>query len=198
MQPGVHAVTPHRWIFALAIALGALGSPLGAIADVPAAELSRLKGGELLIEEVPVAEGGSVGARLFVAAPPTVARQVMWRHEDYPAWMPKCKWVKVHARKGTLHVVEIAGGQGPVTVAYTMERRLEPGRISWKTLAGDVRKNDGYWVFEPAPGGTLMTYRVHVVPHGPVPGKVVAFLQKQALPEMLKAVRQRIEAEARG
>lgn len=166
-------------------------------AAVAPAELNRLKGGELQIEEVSVAEGGAVEARLFAAAPPAVARQVMWRHEEYPAFMPKCKWVKVHARQGNVHVVEMAGGQGPVTVAYTMERRLEPDRITWKTLKGDVRRNEGHWIFEPAPGGTVMTYRVHVVPHGPVPGKVVAFLQKQALPEMLKAVKARIEAAGR-
>lgn len=168
-----------------------------AVAAVPGPELARMKAGELLIEDKAVAEGGAVEARLFVAASPAVAKAVMWRHEDYPDWMPKCKWVKVHERRGNLHVVEMAGGQGPVTVAYTMERKLEPSGITWKTLKGDVKRNEGFWTFEPAAGGTVLTYHVHVVPHGPVPGKVVAFLQKQALPDMLKAVRGRIEAEAK-
>lgn len=195
MQVGAPVVTSSRWFLVCALLFGAFAP--SAVAAVPAAEMSRLKAGEFEIEEVPVSEGGAVEARLFVAAPPAVARQVMWKHEDYPQFMPRCKWVKVHERKGNVHVVEIAGGQGPVTVSYTMERRLEPDRITWKTLKGDVRRNDGFWRFEAVPGGTLLTYHIQVVPHGPVPGKVVAFLQKQALPEMLKAVRTRIEDEAR-
>jgi uncharacterized membrane protein len=190
-------MTWARGVLALCILGLALTAPAPALGAATAAELTRMKAGELLIEDVEVPEGGAVEARLFVAAPPALAKAVMWRHEDYPAWMPKCKWVKVHERRGNVHVVEMAGGQGPVTVTYTMERKLEPTGISWKTLKGDVKRNDGFWIFEPAPGGTLLTYHVHVVPHGPVPGKVVAFLQKQALPDMLKAVRQRIESEAR-
>jgi hypothetical protein len=77
------------------------------------------------------------------------------------------------------------------------DRLLEPNRISWKSVRGDVKRNDGSWSLEPVAGGTVVTYQVHVVPHGPVPGYVVAYLQKQALPGLIKAIRDRIEATAR-
>lgn len=159
-------------------------------------DLHALRRGQIEIREVPVSEGGSVRARLFVRAPVAVARSVLWAHERYPEFMPHSQTVRVLERRGDVHLVEMKGGQGPVSVAYTMERRLEPGRIVWKTLSGDVKRNDGAWSFQEVEGGTLLTYEVHVVPDAPVPGKVVAFLQQQALPGMLEAVRTRIEQKA--
>lgn len=159
-------------------------------------ELDDLRQGAIAVEEVPVSEGGAVRAQLFVAAPPEVARDVLWAHERYPEFMPHSRTVKVLERRGNVHLVEMAGGKGPVNVSYRMERRLEPRRITWKTISGDVKRNEGHWAFDASEGGTLLTYQVHVVPNAPVPGKVVAFLQQQALPGMLEAVRKRIEQEA--
>lgn len=169
-----------------------------ALAQAPAfawtaAEVERLRAGEQLSVEVPVKEGGAVRAAIFVAAPLATVRRVLWAHERYPEFVPHNRTVRMLERHGNRHVVEMVGGQGPVTVAYVAERVLEADRITWRSLSGDVRRNDGYWAFEPVPGGTLVTYQVHLVPNGPVPGHVVAFLQKQALPGLLKAVKKRIE-----
>lgn len=156
--------------------------------------LARLKSGEPIVADVPVREGGAVKATFFVAAPLARVREVLWDHERFPEWMPDNKWVRVLSRDGNRHVIEMGGGKGPVTVSYVTERRLEPRRIAWHALSGDVKRNDGAWSFEAVPGGTVLTYEVHVVPHGPVPGPVVAYLQRQGLPGMIAAVKRRIEA----
>lgn len=182
-----------RWL-ALTTALWmALSTPAWAVSS---AELVRVKAGETLVTELPVKEGGSLEAVFFVAAPLGVAREVLWDQERFVEFVPDVKSVKVLERHGNRQVIEMSGGRGPVSVTYVADRRLEPRRISWKSVRGDVKRNDGSWDLAPAAGGTVVTYRVHVVPNGPVPGYVVSYLQKQALGGLIKAVKQRIEATA--
>lgn len=164
---------------------------------MPPDALKRVRAGETLVSDVAVKEGGSLKAVFFVAAPLAVAREVLWDQERFVEFVPDMKSVKVLERQGNRQVVEISGGRGPVTVTYVADRLLEPDRISWKSVRGDVKRNDGSWSLAPVPGGTVVTYQVHVVPHGPVPGYVVGYLQKQALPGLIKAIKQRIEAAAR-
>ena len=174
---------------------------LVALAQAPAeawsAEaLARLRAGALEVHDVEVSEGGALEASFFVAAPAKVARAVLWDHEKFPQFMPNAKWAKVLERRGATEVVEQGGGRGPITVVLVSERTLGPDRITWRSVRGDVKRNDGEWRFEAVPGGTVLTYRVHVVPHQPVPAMVTRFLQKQALPDMVAAVRARILAQA--
>jgi uncharacterized membrane protein len=161
------------------------------------ADLPALRRGETAVSDVEVAEGGALEAAFFVAAPVAVARAVLWDHEKFPQFMPNARTARVLARHGATHVVEQVGGQGPITVTLVSERTLHADRITWRSVRGDVKRNDGEWRFDAVPGGSVLTYRVHVVPHQPVPGAVTRFLQKRALPAMVAAVRTRIEAQAK-
>lgn len=161
------------------------------------AELGMLRAGETIVKDVDVDEGGAVEAAFWVNAPAAVAKAVLWDHEQFPQFMPNARWAKTLSRSGDTAVVEQGGGQGPITVVITSTRRRYADRIVWTSLKGDVKRNDGEWRFEPAAGGTVLTYKVHVVPHQPVPQAVTRFLQKRALPDMVAAVRKRIEAQAK-
>jgi ribosome-associated toxin RatA of RatAB toxin-antitoxin module len=162
-----------------------------------AAEQQRAKAGEQVMHQLSVNEGASLEVLFFVKAPLPVARGVLWDHERFPAFMPHTKTTRILEKHGDTHLVEQVGGQGPFNVSFVTERKLEPRRIVWHSIKGDVKRNDGSWTLAPTTGGTLLTYQVHVVPKGPVPNSVTAFLQKQALPNMCEAVRDRIETMAR-
>lgn len=185
----------HLSLTATLLLLLTLGAP-PALAWAEA-DLGALKRGETRVVDVEVAEGGALEAAFFVAAPAAVARAVLWDHEKFPQFMPNARTARVLERRGSTHVVEQIGGQGPITVTLVSERTLRADRITWRSVRGDVRRNDGEWRFEPVAGGTVLTYRVHVVPHQPVPGAVTRFLQKRALPDMVAAVRRRIEGMPR-
>lgn len=165
----------------------AIAADAGAAQPEPAAQ----------IQDLPASEGAAVRVSFFVAAPLAVARDVLWHTEKFPEFMPDTRWAKVYERKENYQVVELAGGKGPFTVAYVSERRLYPFRITWHTLRGDLKVNDGEWRFAAVPGGTQLIYEVHLVPNASVPGFAVSYLQKQALPAMIRAVRRRIETAAR-
>jgi ribosome-associated toxin RatA of RatAB toxin-antitoxin module len=157
-------------------------------------ETKRARAGEVIVHEVATTEGAAVEALFFVAAPPAVTVGVLWDHEKFPQFMPNAKTSRVLEGKGNDVVLEQVGGQGPVSVTLVTKRHRAGNHIDWKLLRGDVLRNDGSWDAAAAPGGTLLTYKVHVVPKGPVPNRVTAFLQKQALPSMCKAVRARAES----
>lgn len=159
-------------------------------------EQARAHQGEVVIHELPVDEGARMEALFYVVAPPAIARAVLWDHASYPQFIPRAKSVKVLEQHGNEALVEQVGGEGPFTVSFVTRRHREPNRVSWTTVRGDVKRNDGSWTFTPAPGGTWIAYDVHVVPKQPVPQRITAFLQRHALPELCEAVRRRIESRA--
>lgn len=178
----------RAYLTALALATAAL------LGGWTPAEQAGARNGEVLVHEVAANEGAAVEALFFVAAPPARTIDVLWDHEKFPQFMPNAKTSRVLEGKGNDVVVEQVGGQGPINVTLVTRRHRAGNHIDWKLVRGDVRQNDGSWDAAATPGGTLLTYKVHVVPKGPVPNRVTAFLQKQALPAMCKAVRQRVES----
>ncbi|MEB3196964.1 MAG: SRPBCC family protein, partial [Candidatus Sericytochromatia bacterium] len=151
------------------------------------------RGGEVTLRDLPVDSGAAVEARLFVRAPWSVCRAVLWDHQKFPEFMPHSRSSRSLKEARDFQVVEQTGAQGPFLTTLITERRLEPTRISWHGVGGDLLRNDGEWEFTHLGDGTGVRYRVHVVPHQPVPASVTRFLQRQALPTMLLAVRRRIE-----
>ncbi|HEY9722987.1 MAG TPA: SRPBCC family protein [Oscillatoriaceae cyanobacterium] len=149
------------------------------------------------ITTLPVAEGGEVQAVFDVHAPLAVARDVLWDTRHFPEFMPDTDYVHVLSEKPDEQVDDMGGSHGPFKASYVAERQLFPDKITWHALSGAVKVNDGFWAFQAIPGGTRLTYRVHLVPKLPAPGFVVAYLQRQALPAMIQAVRTRIEAQAK-
>jgi hypothetical protein len=104
--------------------------------------------------------------------------------------------VSILRKQGNTHLVEQVGGQGPFRVTLLTERTLNADAVVWRAAGGDLRRNDGMWRVQPVSGGTVLYYRVHVIPKQSVPAGVVGFLQRQALPEMIHAIRRRAESVA--
>jgi ribosome-associated toxin RatA of RatAB toxin-antitoxin module len=68
-------------------------------------------------------------------------------------------------------------------------------RIRFTNVRGDFRENRGEWVFRPTADrkGTIVTYRVHVVPRFIVPRWLMRSTLKRDLPALLKGLRTRAE-----
>lgn len=160
-----------------------------------AAELERARRGEVVVSDPPGAEGGTLHALAWVAAPPERVRRVLWEAEKFPEFMPDAKSARILAGRGTdRQVVEQVGGKGALTVGYRAERRRTPEGVAWRALDGPLAVNEGEWRVSAAPPGSALAYRVRVVPKGPVPAFVVRYLQRQGLEAMIAAIRRRVEA----
>jgi uncharacterized membrane protein len=195
-------LTAVRAPYRLTLALGLLTSLLAGTSIAEAAawreeDVTALQREGLRVHDREVGEGGEVEAVFYVAAPLEVARAVLWDHQRFPEFMPHTQSCRVVASERDTADVEQVGGQGPLRFRLVSRRKLGADRITWRRIAGDLRENAGEWRFERAPGGTVITYRCHLVPDVPAPRAVVQYLQRQGLPAMVEAVRRRIERQAR-
>lgn len=183
------------WAAAGAAALLLAWAPVAQAATAwTAAERAQARQGAFPTRDLPAASGATVEALAFAAAPPARALAVLWDHERFPEFMPNARSARILQRLSpSHHVLEQVGGQGPISVRVVTDRHRLADGVRWKTVEGDVKANEGFWKLEAAPGGTWLTYHVHVEPkQAAVPDSVTAFLQRQALPGMLRSVVQRI------
>lgn len=186
--------------------LGLTGPAIAATSGLTEAEVAAaLKG------EVPVRSDTYVSARGKSAGRGTgailVERSIaeVWatlaRFEDKPEYQPRLNSVQVIEKSATAARVKMEVNATVATVRYTMRYAFDEaaGIIRWKL--DDTAKDNGiadaegeYRLFVIAPARTLVVYRTSVDSGRSVPGFVQKYMTKRSLPELLHAVKNRIES----
>jgi hypothetical protein len=82
---------------------------------------------------------------------------------------------------------------------YILKMMRDPAAFSehWFQVAGDMKVNEGSWVLQSVGDKTLATYTTVSDPGMPVPGFLLNLTMKSTLPDIIKAVRQRVREEQR-
>jgi ribosome-associated toxin RatA of RatAB toxin-antitoxin module len=114
---------------------------------------------------------------ISVAADPGTVFAVAVDLEDYPEWVGDLKSVVVTERdkNGRPLVATFRAAAFGRSSTYTLryDYREAPTVLSWVMVEGDLTsKLDGSYRFEPADGGTLVTYQLEVELRVPIPGFV--------------------------
>jgi ribosome-associated toxin RatA of RatAB toxin-antitoxin module len=114
---------------------------------------------------------------ISVAADPGTVFAVAVDLEDYPEWVGDLKSVVVTERdqKGRPLVATFRAAAFGRSSTYTLRYDYDeaPTVLSWVMVEGDLTsKLDGSYRFEPADGGTLVTYQLEVELRVPIPGFV--------------------------
>lgn len=114
---------------------------------------------------------------IAVAADPGTVFAVAVDLEDYPEWVGDLKSVVVTERdpSGRPLVATFRAAAFGRSSTYTLryDYREAPTLLSWVMVEGDLTsKLDGSYRFEPADGGTLVTYQLEVELRVPIPGFV--------------------------
>jgi ribosome-associated toxin RatA of RatAB toxin-antitoxin module len=100
-----------------------------------------------------------------IIAPPSACFDAVLDFESYPAWQSLVEDARVLERdaEGRGTIVETVVEARIRTFRYVLQYAYdEPSRVTWELVEGDVRSVDGEYVFEPAGGSTLATYRLAV------------------------------------
>jgi len=114
---------------------------------------------------------------IVVAADPGTVFSVAVDLEDYPEWVTDLKSVVVtehddQARPLVATFRAAAFGRSS-TYSLRYDYAEAPTVLSWVLVDGDLTsKLDGSYRFEPADGGTLVTYQLEVELRVPIPGFV--------------------------
>jgi ribosome-associated toxin RatA of RatAB toxin-antitoxin module len=114
---------------------------------------------------------------ISVAADPGTVFAVAVDLEDYPEWVGDLKSVVVTERdpKGRPLVATFRAAAFGRSSTYTLryDYHEAPTVLSWVMVEGDLTsKLDGSYRFDPADGGTLVTYQLEVELRVPIPGFV--------------------------
>jgi ribosome-associated toxin RatA of RatAB toxin-antitoxin module len=114
---------------------------------------------------------------ISVAADPGTVFAVAVDLEDYPEWVGDLKSVVVTERDeaGRPLVATFRAAAFGRSSTYTLryDYREAPTVLSWVMVEGDLTsKLDGSYRFEPADGGTVVTYQLEVELRVPIPGFV--------------------------
>ena len=129
----------------------------------------------------------------LVNAPPETVYRVVADFERYMDWVSDLKRIEVLERDADGRPLEIEfraaafGRSTTYTLHYDYSRA--PDVLAWHQTRGDLTETlNGQYRFEPAPGGTLLTYDLEVELSVPIPSFVksrAAYrIQDQALREL--------------
>jgi ribosome-associated toxin RatA of RatAB toxin-antitoxin module len=129
----------------------------------------------------------------LVNAPPAVVYGVVTDFEHYMDWVGDLKRIDVLERDADGRPLEVEfraaafGRSTTYTLHYDYSRA--PDVLMWHQSRGDLTSTlNGQYRFEPAPGGTLLTYDLEVEMSVPIPSfiksRAAHRIQDQALREL--------------
>jgi len=191
----------------LGVLLG--GSPAWARATWD--QVSEVEG--MRVERRPLSGTGRYEVRVSTSAPfpPQVIFETLWRHHEYPDFVPYLKHLtilkespneKVLYEQITMPFVR----DRDYTVKVTAEREPTTGRMQVAFVSAPeegppvqatsvrVRAIQGSWTLVPTrDGGTLVTYVVASDPGGALPAWLVNRAQRTAVPALVKAMLDRVK-----
>ena len=169
------------------------------------AELARLGDGAVLVEAELASDRptGNVRAAVQIRASAERVFRTLTSCTEALRFVPHLRRCAVleTAPDGSWQVVEQEIDYGWfMPRAYYVFRADYEGfkRIRFNNVRGDFRENRGEWTFNPTADGTgtVVTYRVHVVPRFMVPRWLMRSTLKRDLPDLMKGLRSHAEAPA--
>lgn len=180
----------------MACALLASAEGAGPLA-LTAEQQSRLAAGEIVVLEArpPGASPGAGGGTAVALVPAPVERVwgVLTDYPGHPRYYPGVVAAEVLEASGPQVLVRYTVKVGFLTFRFHMRKTADAGRrrIEWH-LAEDranglLRENSGYWLVQPRPGGSLVTYAIAVRSY--VPAFLTAGSERDSLVETVEGLR---------
>lgn len=131
---------------------------------------------------------------VVAAAAPEACFAVATDFAAYPQWASAVASATV-LEDGPEPVVEFVVDAKVRRIRYVLRYHLEPPRrLWWDYVEGDARSVEGEYRFEPADGGTAMTYRLAIDPGRLVPGPVKKLLVETVMKGSVTDLRKRVES----
>lgn len=188
----------------LLIALAAGRAAAGDLLALNDDEQRRLSAGEIVIRDVrpPGASAGATGgtAIAVVRAPVQRVWSVLTDYPGHPRYYPRVTAAQVLETKGPEVLVRYTIQIGFLTFDFHMRKVADVARrrIDWH-LAEDrpnglLRENSGYWLVEPRPEGSVVTYAVAT--RTLMPGFLTASSQRDSLVETIIGLRRVVTGAA--
>lgn len=146
-------------------------------------------------------DGGAASASVDIAAPPKAVWAALTDCAGYPRYMPgviSCRIVS----KGPGYEVREQKIRGlPLMKPLTNVFRADltpPSDFRFHRVGGDWKRSEGEWKITAIPGGSHVTYEIHVAMAGTAPAGLVRSSVASGLPKSLEALRKEAVRRAGG
>jgi len=180
----------------------AIGSQAPAARDLTAAELAQVEAGEIILESHKFKnEAGETRGRGlaigYIKASKDKIMDTLLDYPSYPQFMPRVKKTNVYLNTPTQVNVQFEL-KVMITIVYHIKHTVNraAGTITWvldKSKQNDIKDTTGSWVIKPYKDGCLVYYSVSLDTGRSVPGWLEDYLTKKDLPNVVNAVKKRIE-----
>src|SRR5262245_37433798 len=203
--------SPWRALLVPVVLLGVLLGGAPAWASAPWEQVTEVEG--MRVERRSLPGTGRYEIRVSTSAPfpPQVIFETLWRHHEYPEFVPYLKHVAI--LKQSLNETVIyepitmpCVRDRDYTVKVTAEREPTTGRMQVAFVSAPeegppaqapyvrVTAIQGSWTLVPTrDGGALVTYVVTSDPGGALPTWLVNMAQRKAVPALVKAMLDRVK-----
>lgn len=165
-----------------------------------------LAAGEIVVLDArPPGASPHAGGGTAIAVVPAPAERVWGVLTDYPGhprYYPGVVAAEVLETSGPRVLVRYAVRVGFFTFHFHMRKVSDPARrrIEWhlaeERANGLLRENSGYWLVEPRPGGSVVTYAIAVRSY--LPAFITASSERESLVETVSGLRRVVAGEPTG
>jgi carbon monoxide dehydrogenase subunit G len=173
---------------------------------LPEADLAKVLGGAMVVRSEPsvTPDGKTAGYGLgAIAIDKSIADawKVLSNYEDKAEYQPRVTKCTVLSRQGHTLRVAMAIDAGIMTATYTGLYTLDPAAhtVHWtldRQAAGNTiaDMDGGYWLVKVSPGKTILYFKSYVDSGHLVPRFLQNHFSIKAIPDLLKAIKQRVES----
>ena len=165
-------------------------------------ELQQLQKGNILINLTYLPDDiVSVSSKIHINALPAQVWKTLTDYDNLSSYLPKVMASSVVERCGNEITLDQTGKTGIFIFEKVVHFQLKlseefPKCISFEQISGDFLVYQGEWLLETSGAiqGTLLSYNAKLKPLFFAPPILVSFVQRQDLPGILMAHKQRAEA----
>ena len=132
--------------------------------------------------------------RRFLPYSPQAMYDLVADVQRYPEFLPWCTGCRITSRQGNVITADLVIGFKMIRERFTSRVSFEHGeRIDVEYTSGPLRSLNNHWVFEPAPGGTVIDFYVDFEFKSRIFQRVAGLVFNEAVGHMVNA----FEARAR-
>jgi carbon monoxide dehydrogenase subunit G len=165
-------------------------------------EIKQLQKGNILISLTYLPDDVvGVSSKIYIDAQPSKVWNTLTNYDNLSKYLPKVLSSELVEREGNEIILDQTGKTGIFIFEKHVHFRLKieeeyPNKISFKQLDGDFQVYRGEWLLETSNTiqGTILSYKAELKPNFFAPPILVNFVQRQDLPGILKAHKQRAES----